>query len=164
VTSIWQNARFPLLLRPDRAVVDVTRSFGDAYPHFRGMIAEIGLAYYTLTFNQPRRIRGITKDNFYTLYDIAMLGITNLSNVPLRFVTFFGFASGVVSMIAALAYLLYELIFWSNFSLGIAPLVIGLFFLGLFSSFRWAFWASMWARSYPDFEATACDRERTHQR
>lgn len=115
------------------------------------MIAEIGLAYYTLTFNQPRRIRGITKDNFYTLYDIAMLGITNLSNVPLRFVTFFGFASGVVSMIAALAYLLYKLIFWSNFSLGIAPLVIGLFFLGLFSSFRWAFGASMWARFIPRF-------------
>src|SRR3954452_17826346 len=130
----------------DRQVVEAVRSFDDAYPYFRGMIAEIGLPYYTLTFNQPRRIRGITKDNFYTLYDIAMLGITNLSNVPLRFVTFFGFASGVVSMIAALAYLLYKLIFWSNFSLGIAPLVIGLFFFGLFSSFRRAVWASMWAR------------------
>ena len=110
--------------------MEAVRSFGDAYPYFRGMIAEIGLPYYTLTFNQPRRIRGITKNNFYTLYDMAMLGITNLSKVPLRFVTFFGFISGVLSMFAAVGYLLYKLIFWSNFSVGIAPLVIGLFFLG----------------------------------
>src|SRR5436305_4767464 len=114
----------------DRAVVDAVRSFGDAYPYFRGMIAEIGLPYYTLTFNQPRRIRGITKNNFYTLYDTAMLGITNLSKVPLRLVTFFGFGTAVLSMLAALAYLLYKLVFWSSFSVGIAPLVIGLFFLG----------------------------------
>jgi glycosyltransferase involved in cell wall biosynthesis len=114
----------------DRKVVDAVRSFGDAYPYFRGMIAEIGLPYYTLTFNQPRRIRGITKNNFYTLYDMAMLGITNLSKVPLRFVTFFGFISGAFSLLAAIGYFLYKLIFWSNFSVGVAPLVIGLFFLG----------------------------------
>jgi glycosyltransferase involved in cell wall biosynthesis len=114
----------------DRKVVDAVRSFDDAYPYFRGMIAEIGLPYYTLTFNQPRRIRGITKNNFYTLYDMAMLGITNLSKVPLRFVTFFGFISGAFSLLAAITYFLYKLIFWSNFSVGVAPLVIGLFFLG----------------------------------
>jgi len=114
----------------DRQVVDSIRSFPDAYPYFRGMIAEIGLPYYTLTFNQPRRIRGITKNNFYTLYDMAMLGITNLSRVPLRFVTFLGFISGALSLLAALAYLMYKLVFWSNFSVGVAPLVIGLFFLG----------------------------------
>src|SRR3954470_1574950 len=114
----------------DRQVVDAVRSFGDAYPYFRGMIAEIGLPYYTLTFEQPRRIRGITKNNFYTLYDMAMLGITNLSKVPLRLVTFLGFISSALSMAAALGYLIYKLVFWSNFSVGIAPLVIGLFFLG----------------------------------
>jgi len=114
----------------DRQVVEAVRSFDDAYPYFRGMIAEIGLPYYTLTFNQPRRIRGITKNNFYTLYDMAMLGITNLSKVPLRFVTFFGFISGAFSLLAAIGYFLYKLIFWSNFSVGVAPLVIGLFFLG----------------------------------
>jgi glycosyltransferase involved in cell wall biosynthesis len=114
----------------DRAIVDAVRSFDDAYPYFRGMIAEIGLPYYTLTFHQPRRIRGITKNNFYTLYDMAMLGITNLSKVPLRLVTFLGFISGALSMLAAVGYLLYKLVYWSNFSVGIAPLVIGLFFLG----------------------------------
>lgn len=114
----------------DRQVVDAIRSFDDAYPYFRGMIAEIGLPYYTLTFEQPRRIRGITKNNFYTLYDMAMLGITNLSKVPLRFVTFLGFLGAALSLVAALGYLLYKLVFWTNFSVGVAPLVIGLFFLG----------------------------------
>jgi glycosyltransferase involved in cell wall biosynthesis len=114
----------------DRKVVEVVRSFGDSYPYFRGMIAEIGLPHYELFYDQPRRKRGITKNNFYTLYDMAMLGITNLSKVPLRFVTFLGFGGALLSVLAGIGYLLYKLIFWSNFSVGIAPLVIGLFFLG----------------------------------
>ncbi len=114
----------------DRKVVDAVKTFPDAYPYFRGMIAEIGLPYSTLQFEQPRRIRGITKNNFYTLYDMAMLGITNLSKVPLRAVTFLGFACGLLSVLVALGYLIYKLIFWSNFEVGMAPLVIGLFFLG----------------------------------
>lgn len=114
----------------DRKVVDAVRSFPDVYPYFRGMIAEIGLPHYEIPFNQPRRKRGITKNNFYTLYDMAMLGITNLSKVPLRIVTFFGFVAGALSVLAGFAYLIYKLVFWNNFSVGIAPLVIGLFFLG----------------------------------
>src|SRR5581483_9524752 len=86
--------------------------------------------YYTLTFTQPRRIRGITKNNFYTLYDLAMVGITNLSKVPLRMVTFLGFGTAVLSLVAAFGYLAYKLIFWRSFEVGMAPLVIGLFFLG----------------------------------
>jgi len=114
----------------DRKVVEAVRNFGDPYPYFRGQIAEIGLPYYELTYDQPRRIRGITKNNFYSLYDIAMLGITNLSKVPLRISTFLGFACALLSLLAGLAYLVYKLIFWTEFSIGIAPLVIGLFFLG----------------------------------
>src|SRR5579884_14836 len=114
----------------DRKVVEAVKLFPDAYPYFRGMIAEIGLPYCTLQFEQPRRIRGITKNNFYTLYDMAMLGITNLSKVPLRAVTFLGFACSLLSILVALSYLAYKLIYWRNFELGMAPLVIGLFFLG----------------------------------
>jgi glycosyltransferase involved in cell wall biosynthesis len=114
----------------DRKVVEAVRSFPDAYPYFRGMIAEIGLPYCTLHFEQPRRIRGITKNNFYTLYDMAMLGITNLSKVPLRAVTFLGFACGLASVLVAISYFVYKLVFWSSFEIGMAPLVIGLFFLG----------------------------------
>jgi len=114
----------------DRKVVEAVRSFGDPYPYFRGMIAEIGLPHFELPYDQPARKRGITKNNFYTLYDIAMLGVTNLSKVPLRFVTFLGFAGAAFSLLTGLAYLVYKLMFWANFTVGIAPLVIGLFFLG----------------------------------
>jgi glycosyltransferase involved in cell wall biosynthesis len=114
----------------DKKVVDIVRSFGDSYPYFRGMIGEIGLPHYDIKFNQPIRKRGITKNNFYSLWDLAMLGITNLSKVPLRISTFLGFACALLSILTAFAYFLYKLIFWNNFSVGIAPLVIGLFFLG----------------------------------
>lgn len=114
----------------DRKVMDIIRSFQDPYPYFRGMIAEIGLPHYELYFDQPRRKRGITKNNLYTLYDLAMLGITNLSKVPLRLVTVLGFVSSLLSLIVGLGYFAYKLIFWYRFDVGIAPLVIGLFFLG----------------------------------
>jgi polyisoprenyl-phosphate glycosyltransferase len=114
----------------DRQVVEAVRSFPDAYPYFRGMIAEIGFPHYELIYDQPRRKRGITKNNFYTLYDVAMVGITNLSKVPLRLVTFLGFGCGLLSVIAGFVYLIYKLVFWNNFTVGMAPLVIGLFFLG----------------------------------
>jgi len=114
----------------DRKVVEAVRSFDDPYPYFRGMIAEIGLRYCELPYDQPRRASGVTKNNFYTLYDLAMLGITNLSKVPLRIVTFLGFVFAFLSMLAGAGYFIYKIIFWNNFSVGMAPLVIGLFFLG----------------------------------
>lgn len=114
----------------DRRVVDIIKALNDPYPYFRGIIAEIGLPHAELMYSQHRRERGITKNNFYTLYDLAMLGITNLSKVPLRLVTFTGFVSALVSMLVGFGYFVYKLLFWSNFSVGIAPLVIGLFFFG----------------------------------
>jgi glycosyltransferase involved in cell wall biosynthesis len=112
----------------DRQVVDVIKQFDDPYPYFRGMIAEAGFRHFDIPYHQPARTRGITKNNFYTLYDIAMLAITNLSKVPLRLVTFSGFVGALLSILVSLAYLIYKLIFWSHFSVGIAPLVIGVFF------------------------------------
>jgi glycosyltransferase involved in cell wall biosynthesis len=112
----------------DKRVVDIIREMKDPYPYFRGLIAEIGLDHAELFYKQPRRWRGITKNNFYTLYDNAMLGITNLSKVPLRIVTFMGFVGAFISLLAGLVYLLYKLLFWNNFSVGIAPLVIGIYF------------------------------------
>jgi glycosyltransferase involved in cell wall biosynthesis len=90
----------------------------------------LGLPCARVTYNQKRRERGITKNNFYTLYDMAMLGITNLSKVPLRLVIFFGFISALISLALGTFYLAYKLIFWNSFSVGMAPLVLGLFFLG----------------------------------
>jgi glycosyltransferase involved in cell wall biosynthesis len=114
----------------DRRVVDVVKSFDDPYPYFRGMIAEIGLPHKTIPYDQPVRKRGITKNNFYTLYDIAMLGITNHSKVPLRLAVFAGCGIGLASFLMAFGYLVYKLLFWNNFQVGMAPIVIGIFFLG----------------------------------
>jgi len=115
----------------DRSVVELIRTrFPDPYPYFRGMIAEIGLPVAKIFYNQQRRERGITKNNFYTLYDFAMLGITNLSKVPLRLVIFCGFLSAFASFMMGMFYLLYKLLFWTHFTVGVAPVVLGLFFLG----------------------------------
>jgi polyisoprenyl-phosphate glycosyltransferase len=112
----------------DRRVVEIVKSFQDPYPYFRGIIAEIGLPHAELYYDQPARKRGFTKNNLYTLYDMGMLAITNLSKVPLRVVTFTGFATAGLSLLVGLVYLVYKLLFWSRFSVGVAPLVIGIFF------------------------------------
>jgi glycosyltransferase involved in cell wall biosynthesis len=114
----------------DRRVVDLVKSFSDPYPYFRGMIAEIGLPHKELYYDQPARKRGVTKNNFYTLYDLGMLGIINHSKVPLRLMAFAGLAGALLSFLVGFGYFVYKLAFWRNFSVGIAPLVIGIFFLG----------------------------------
>jgi len=115
----------------DRKVIEILRrDFQDPIPYFRGQIAELGLPYKALFYNQRRRARGITKNNFYNLYDMAMLGITNLSKVPLRLVIFGGFVFAAISLLAGVGYLIAKLIFWNQFELGLAPTMIGLFFLG----------------------------------
>jgi glycosyltransferase involved in cell wall biosynthesis len=114
----------------DRQVIDLVRQFGDPYPYFRGMIAEIGLPHTEVLYEQQRRKSGKSKNNFYTLYDLAMLGITKLSKVPLRLVTFSGFAGSLFSLLGGVGYFAYKLLFWHQFTLGIAPMVIGMFFLG----------------------------------
>ena len=115
----------------DRSVIEILRNqFHDPNPYFRGMIAEIGLPHKELPYRQRRRERGITHNNFYSLYEMAMLGITNLSKVPLRLVTFGGFVFAFLSLITGFAYLVAKLFFWNNFQLGLAPTMIGLFFLG----------------------------------
>ncbi len=114
----------------DRQVIDLVRQFGDPYPYFRGMIAEIGLPHAEVQYEQQRRKSGKSKNNFYTNYDLAMLGITKLSKVPLRVVTFLGFAGSLLSMLGGTTYFAYKLLFWHQFTLGIAPIAIGMFFLG----------------------------------
>jgi len=112
----------------DREVVEAVRDTGDRYPYFRGLIADLGYARAEVPFVQPQRKRGISKNNFYTLYDAAMLGMTSHSKVPLRLATMAGFSLSFVSLLVAIGYLLAKLIFWNSFSLGLAPLVIGVFF------------------------------------
>ncbi|HEY5157373.1 MAG TPA: glycosyltransferase family 2 protein [Anaerolineales bacterium] len=114
----------------DKQVVDILRGFDDPYPYFRGLIADIGFEYARIEFTQPRRKRGVSKNNFYTLYDMAMLGVTSYTKIPLRLATMLGFLSAILSFLIGIVYLIYKLIDWQNFSLGLAPVIIGLFFMG----------------------------------
>lgn len=119
----------------DRAVVDILRSIQDPYPYFRGLLCEIGFPIATVPFKQPRRQRGITKNNFYTLYDIAMLGITNHSKVPLRLMAISGFLLAILSLFVALFFTVAKLVYWDAFQLGTAPILIGIFFFGAVQAF-----------------------------
>jgi len=114
----------------DKSVVEVLRKIDDPYPYFRGLICDIGFERAELEFFQPARKRGITKNNFYTLYDMAMLGITNHSKMPLRLATLVGFILALVSILVSFIYLICKLLFWSSIPYGFAPLIIGLFFFG----------------------------------
>ena len=112
----------------DRRVIEILREIDDPYPYFRGLICDIGFDVAEIEYVQSRRERGSTKNNFYTLYDMAMLGITNHSKVPLRLATMLGFIISVICILVAIGYFIYKLIFWERFDVGMAPLVIGFFF------------------------------------
>jgi glycosyltransferase involved in cell wall biosynthesis len=112
----------------DRSIMETLRRIDDPYPYFRGLIADLGFSPAKIEYEQARRERGITKNNFYTLYDMAMLGITSHSKIPLRLATMLGFATAGMSLLVALVYFVYKLIFWDRFQVGMAPLVIGIFF------------------------------------
>ncbi|HEY4797588.1 MAG TPA: glycosyltransferase family 2 protein [Bacteroidia bacterium] len=112
----------------DQQVISILRKIDDPYPYFRGLVCDIGFDKALIEFKQPNRKRGISASNFYALYDLAMVGITKQSKVPLRLATMIGIAASFFSFLVAVAYFIYKLIFWNSFSLGTAPMVIGVFF------------------------------------
>ena len=114
----------------DKEFIDIIRKLDEPYPYFRGLVSELGFQRMEIPYTQFRREKGKTKNNFYTLYDTAMLGFVNHSKVPLRLASFIGFTVSLISIFIALGYLIYKFIFWYSFQLGMAPLVIGIFFLG----------------------------------
>tara|TARA_Y100000741_G_scaffold322470_1_gene272188 strand:+ start:34 stop:963 length:930 start_codon:yes stop_codon:yes gene_type:complete len=108
-------------------IVDQIRKIDDPYPYFRGLLSEISSQIKLIQFHQPKRSGGETKNNFYTLYDIGVLGIVKHSKLPLRLMTFIGFFTSIASIITAAVFFFYKILFWDSFEVGIAPLVIGLF-------------------------------------
>ena len=110
--------------------MDVLRNIQEPYPYFRGLVSELGFSICQIPYLQPKRSKGNTKNNFFTLYDMAMLGFTSHSKVPLRMSSFIGFVVAFLSILIATIYLIYKILFWDNFQVGIAPLVIGFFFFG----------------------------------
>lgn len=112
----------------DRKVINAVKQFNEPYPYFRGLISEIGFKRTEVPFVQAARQHGKTKNNFFTLYDMAMTGFVNHTKLPLRMAAFAGFLLASLSLLVALSYLIYKLTFWDTFTLGLAPIAIGLFF------------------------------------
>jgi glycosyltransferase involved in cell wall biosynthesis len=112
----------------DRKVMNALKLYKDPEPYFRGFISEIGFRRAEVEFVQPSRKHGRSKHSFFSLYGVAMTGFVNHSKLPLRLATFSGFCLAGVSLLVALGYLVYKLLFWSSFSVGLAPLVTGVFF------------------------------------
>ena len=113
----------------DKKIIEHLKEINDPYPFLRGIICELGYPIKSIPFIQPRRLGGITKNNFYTLVDIAMLGLVSHSKVPIRIASLLGFLLGCVSILIALYFLVMKLILWDSFPLGSAPAIIGLFFM-----------------------------------
>jgi glycosyltransferase involved in cell wall biosynthesis len=112
----------------DQEFVSLVRALDDPYPYTRGLISEFGFPYATIPYDQPQREHGVTKNNWFTLYDVAMTGITSHSKLPLRLATMTGFALAAICLLIALGYFVYKLLYWNEFPVGIAPIVMGLFF------------------------------------
>ena len=111
----------------DKEVINRLKKINDPYPYFRGLISEVGFDIETIKFNQPLRKFGVTKNNFLTLYDLAMLGVVKHSRMPLRIMTLLGFISSFGCLLVATIYFILKLIFWNSFILGSAPVIIGVF-------------------------------------
>lgn len=112
----------------DKSFIDVLKTIDDPYPYFRGQVAEFGYDIAEVPYVQNARLKGKSTNNLYTLYGHAMLGFINNSKVPLRLACFVGFAVAILSLIIAAVYFVLKLMFWDTFQMGLAPLVIGLFF------------------------------------
>ena len=113
----------------DKKAMDALKQMPDAYPFFRGMVAEIGFKVNKITYDQPVRKKGSSKINFYIMYDVGILGLFNNSKILLRFSIFIGFAVGLLSSMAGAFYFIMKLFYWDSFSLGLAPIVIGGFLM-----------------------------------
>ncbi len=127
VEQIEQFSGFGLY---DRAFLDVLRNLDDPMPYMRGIVAELGFERKEVYYQQQKRRAGKTKNNWYTLYDIGMIGITSYSKVIMRLATIMGFIFSGISFLTAIVYTVFKLLFWDRFPAGTIPILIGVFLLG----------------------------------
>jgi glycosyltransferase involved in cell wall biosynthesis len=113
----------------DKKVMDLIREINDPNPYFRGLVCELGYPIKTISFEQARRTRGVTKNNFYTLYDMAMMGYVTYSLIPIRMASMCGIILGGISFFMAMILIVIKIVWWTHIPLGIAPIAIGIFFL-----------------------------------
>nr|WP_288975087.1 glycosyltransferase family 2 protein [uncultured Shuttleworthia sp.] len=127
VDQIQQFTGFGLY---DRSFVEVLRQLKDPTPFIRGIVAEYAPDHLEIAYEQPQRKAGRTHNNFFTLFDAAMLSFTSYTKGGLRLATFGGFAISALSFLVALIYLILKILYWDRFGAGSAPILIGVFFFG----------------------------------
>ena len=130
ISSVDQIEHFTGFGLYDKDFIDVLRSLDDTEPYLRGIVAELGYKRKEIKYTQEKRLAGKTKNNWYTLYDIGMLGITSYSKALMRVATILGFMFSIICLIIALVYLILKLLYWNSFPIGTIPILIGVFFLG----------------------------------
>lgn len=129
MSSVDQIEHFTGFGLYDKSFIEVLRNLKDPTPFIRGIVAELGYKRVDIEYTQAKRRAGKTHNNFFTLFDAAMLSFTSYTKVGLHLVTFAGLILSSLSFLAALVYLVMKLVWWDKFSAGLAPLIIGLFFI-----------------------------------
>lgn len=114
----------------DRSVIELLASLNDPHPYLRGLVVELGYPIAQVPFDQPRRERGKSKNGLGSLADLALLGFSTHSRAPLRFMSIVGFCLAALSLLVGILYGIRKLLDWDSFDLGLAPIAVGLFFLG----------------------------------
>ena len=127
----------------DKSFIQTLRDLKDPTPFIRGIVAELGPERKEIEYEQPRRRAGKTHNNWYSLFDAAMLSFTSYTKVGMRIAEFFGFGIAFLSFMIGLFYLVAKLVAWESFRAGYAPTMIAIFFMGGYSWLSWAFWGSI---------------------
>ena len=123
----------------DKKIIEELRKTKDPYPYFRGLVSEITNDVKLIPFHQPKRNKGKTKNNYYTLYDLGIVGIIKHSKIPLRIITFIGLTASFLSFVISIIFLFRKIFNWDSFDVGVAPLIIGLFMIASIQIFLLGF-------------------------
>tara|TARA_Y100000389_G_scaffold204882_1_gene260419 strand:- start:4369 stop:5307 length:939 start_codon:yes stop_codon:yes gene_type:complete len=119
----------------DQSIIDLLKKIEDPIPYLRGLVCELEGDIKLLKFDQPKRILGKTKNNFFSLIDVGLLGLVKHSKIPLRLMVIFGMLASIVSILVSIVFLFYKLFYWDSFDLGVAPIIVGLFFISAIQIF-----------------------------
>ncbi len=130
MSSVEQIEHFTGFGLYDKRFIEVLRDLNDPTPFIRGIVAELGFKRCDIEYTQPKRRGGKSKNNWYSLYDAAMLSFTSYTKIGLRIATFFGFGLSALSFIAAIVYLIMKLIYWDRFPAGTTPILLAVLLLG----------------------------------
>lgn len=127
-TSVVRNATGAGIY--DSSVIETLKTLKEPMPYFRGLLPELGFRIETLEFHQPQRQAGKTKNNLFTLVDMAILGFTTQSKAPMRLISILGLVIALASLIVSFVYVGLKLLVWQSVDFGITPILFGVFFLG----------------------------------